>query len=116
MLDQEACPKRYMPNKEEINKDLLNRVLTVNTVTRKQAICTESIPSKKAVDTISIPYAEQLCMPYAEVTHERQRQKVVSTIEVSTSLHKFGYLEIPEARPNNCAGVVSCSVQRIRRS
>ncbi|KAJ9066145.1 hypothetical protein DSO57_1012544 [Entomophthora muscae] len=63
LLGQEACPERYLPDKEEINKDLLHRVLAINTVTRKQAICTESLPSKEAVDTVSIPYTEQLSMP-----------------------------------------------------
>ncbi|KAJ9077460.1 hypothetical protein DSO57_1016585 [Entomophthora muscae] len=79
-----------MPDKEEINKDFLHRVLAVNTVTRKQAIFTESIPSKEAVDTISIPYAEQLCMPYAEVTHKSDSVKMLSqllrSVQVSTNL------------------------------
>ncbi|KAJ9064488.1 hypothetical protein DSO57_1030110 [Entomophthora muscae] len=79
-----------MPNKEEINKDLLHRVLVVNAVTRKQAICTESLPFKEAVDTISIPYTEQLCMPYTEVTHESNSVKKLSqllrSIQVSTNL------------------------------
>ncbi|KAJ9060080.1 hypothetical protein DSO57_1034647 [Entomophthora muscae] len=63
LLDQEACPERYFPDKEEINEDLLHRVLAVNAVIRKQDICTESPPSQEAVDTVSIPYAEQLTMP-----------------------------------------------------
>ncbi|KAJ9077479.1 hypothetical protein DSO57_1016423 [Entomophthora muscae] len=79
-----------MPDKEEINKDLLHRVLAVNTVTRKQAILTESIPSKEAVDTISIPYAEQLCKLYAEVTHKSDSVKKLSQllmlVQVSTNL------------------------------
>ncbi|KAJ9052893.1 hypothetical protein DSO57_1029513 [Entomophthora muscae] len=79
-----------MPDKEEINKDLLHRVLAVNTVKRKQAICTEGIPSREAVDTISIPYAEQLCMPYAEVTHKSDSVKKLSQllrlVQVSTNL------------------------------
>ncbi|KAJ9051341.1 hypothetical protein DSO57_1005343 [Entomophthora muscae] len=90
LLDQEACPKRYLPDKEEINKDLLHRVLAVNTVTRKQAICTESLPSKEAVDTISIPYTEQLSMPYTKVTHESDSVKKLSQllrlVQVSTNL------------------------------
>ncbi|KAJ9086499.1 hypothetical protein DSO57_1003432 [Entomophthora muscae] len=80
LLDQEACPKTYFPDKEEINKDLLHRVLAINTVTRKQEIHTESIPSKEAVDTISIPYAEQLCMPYTEVTNKSDRIKKLSQL------------------------------------
>ncbi|KAJ9053142.1 hypothetical protein DSO57_1027239 [Entomophthora muscae] len=90
LLDQEVCPKRYLPDKEEINKDLLYRVLAINTVTRKQAIHTESISSKEAVDTISIPYAEQLSMPYTEVTHESDSVKKLSQllrlVQVSTNL------------------------------
>ncbi|KAJ9053512.1 hypothetical protein DSO57_1023551 [Entomophthora muscae] len=90
LLDQEAFPERYLPDKEEINKDLLHRVLDVNTVTRKQAICTESIPSKEAVDTISIPYAEQLSMLYTEVTHEsnsvRKLSQLLRLVQVSTNL------------------------------
>ncbi|KAJ9063371.1 hypothetical protein DSO57_1000698 [Entomophthora muscae] len=90
LLDQEACPKRYFPDKEEINKDLFHRVLAINTATRKQAICTESIPSKEAVDTISIPYAEQLFMPYTKVTHESNSVKKLSQqlrlVQFSTNL------------------------------
>ncbi|KAJ9048892.1 hypothetical protein DSO57_1030055 [Entomophthora muscae] len=90
LLDQEACPKRYLPDKEEINKDLLHRVLAINTVTRKQAICTESIPSKEAVDTISIPYAEQLSMPYTKVTHKsdsvNKLSQLLRLVQVSTNL------------------------------
>ncbi|KAJ9055018.1 hypothetical protein DSO57_1008361 [Entomophthora muscae] len=90
LLDQEACPERYFPDKEEINKDLLHRVLAVNTVTRKQAICTKSLPSKEAVDTVSIPYAEQLSMPYTEVTHKSASVKKLSQllrlVQVSTNL------------------------------
>ncbi|KAJ9078891.1 hypothetical protein DSO57_1002127 [Entomophthora muscae] len=90
LLDQEACPKRYFPNKEEINKDLLHRVLAVNTVTRMQAIRTKSISSKEAVDTISIPYAEQLSMSYTKVTHESDSIKKLSQllrlVQVSTNL------------------------------
>ncbi|KAJ9084033.1 hypothetical protein DSO57_1028346 [Entomophthora muscae] len=89
-MDQEACPKRYLPDKEEINKDLLHRVLAVNAVTRKQAIRTESIPSKEAVDTISIPYAEQLSMPYTKVTHEidsiKKLSQLLRLVQVSTNL------------------------------
>ncbi|KAJ9074029.1 hypothetical protein DSO57_1010330 [Entomophthora muscae] len=89
-MDQEACPKRYLPDKEEINKDLLYRALAVNTVTKKQEICTESIPSKEAVDTISIPYSEQLCMPYAEATHKsdsiKKFSQLLRLVQVSTNL------------------------------
>ncbi|KAJ9073533.1 hypothetical protein DSO57_1015299 [Entomophthora muscae] len=63
LLDQEACLERYLPDKEEINEDLLQRVLAINAVTRKQAICTESPTSQEAVDIVSTPYAEQLSMP-----------------------------------------------------
>ncbi|KAJ9054751.1 hypothetical protein DSO57_1010838 [Entomophthora muscae] len=79
-----------MPDKEEINKDLLHRVLAINAVTRKQAICTESIPSKEAIDIISISYAEQLCMPYAKVTHKsdsvQKLSRLLRSVQVSTNL------------------------------
>ncbi|KAJ9068500.1 hypothetical protein DSO57_1028094 [Entomophthora muscae] len=88
LLDQEACPERYLTDKEEINEDLLYRVLAVNTVTRKQAICMESLPSKEAVDTISIPYAEQLCMLYAEVTHKSYSVKKLSQLLRSVQVSK----------------------------
>ncbi|KAJ9055586.1 DNA damage-inducible protein 1 [Entomophthora muscae] len=90
LLDQEACPDQYLPDKEEINKDLLHWVLAVNAVTRKQAICTESLPSQEAVDTVSIPYAEQLSLPYAEVTYKSDSVKKLSQllrlVQVSTNL------------------------------
>ncbi|KAJ9088264.1 hypothetical protein DSO57_1024846 [Entomophthora muscae] len=90
LLDQESCPKRYLPDKEEINKYLHHRVLAFNAVTRKQEICMESIPSKEAVDTISISYNEQLYMPYAKVTHKSDSIKKLSqllrSVQVSTNL------------------------------
>ncbi|KAJ9066160.1 hypothetical protein DSO57_1012351 [Entomophthora muscae] len=90
LLDQEACPKRYFPNKEEINEDVLHWVLAVNTVTRKQAIFTESLPSQEAVETVSIPYDEQLSFPYTEVTHKSVSVKKLShllrLVQVSTNL------------------------------
>ncbi|KAJ9070141.1 hypothetical protein DSO57_1011536 [Entomophthora muscae] len=89
-----------MQDKEEINKDLLHRVLAINAVTRKQAIRTESIPSKEAVDTISIPYAEQLSMPYAEVTSKSDSIKKLSqllrSVQVSTNLDT---LKSPKTNP-----------------
>ncbi|KAJ9068132.1 hypothetical protein DSO57_1031795 [Entomophthora muscae] len=85
LLDQEACPERYLPDKEEINKDLLHRVLAVNAVTRKQVICTESLPSQEAVDTVSIPCAEQLIIPYTEVIHKSDSVKKL--VQVSTNLN-----------------------------
>ncbi|KAJ9055751.1 hypothetical protein DSO57_1000609 [Entomophthora muscae] len=90
LLDQEACPKRYLPDKEEINEDLLHRVLAVNTVIRKKEICTESLPSQEAVDTVSIPYTEQLYAPYTEVAHKSDSVKKLSQllrlVQVSTNL------------------------------
>ncbi|KAJ9050146.1 hypothetical protein DSO57_1017138 [Entomophthora muscae] len=80
LLDQEACPKRYLPDKEEINEDLLHWILSVNTVTRKKEICTENLPSQEAVDTVSIPYAEQLSVPYTEVTHKSNSVKKLSQL------------------------------------
>ncbi|KAJ9069794.1 hypothetical protein DSO57_1014907, partial [Entomophthora muscae] len=80
LLDQEACPKRYLPDKEEINEDLLHQLLAVNTVKRKQAICTESLPFQEAVDAISIPYAEQLSMPYTKVSHKSNSVKKLSQL------------------------------------
>ncbi|KAJ9050557.1 hypothetical protein DSO57_1013359 [Entomophthora muscae] len=82
LLDQEACPERYLPDKEEINEDLLHRVLAVNAVTRKQAIFTASLPSQEAIDTVSIPYAERLYMPYTEVTHKIDSVKKLSQLLV----------------------------------
>ncbi|KAJ9086744.1 hypothetical protein DSO57_1001003 [Entomophthora muscae] len=89
-MDQEACLERYLPDKEEINEDLLHRVLAVNVVTRKQKICTESPPSQEAVDTVSIPYIERLSMPYTEATHKSDNVKKLSqllrSVQVSTNL------------------------------
>ncbi|KAJ9076397.1 hypothetical protein DSO57_1026679 [Entomophthora muscae] len=68
------------------------------------------MPSKEAVDTISIPYVEQLCMSYAEVTHESDSVKKLSQLLRSVQVYKFGYFEILEAQPNNYAGVIPCPV------
>ncbi|KAJ9088853.1 hypothetical protein DSO57_1018981 [Entomophthora muscae] len=90
LLDQETCPKRYLQDKEEINEDLLHRVLAVNVVTRKQAIFTESLPSQEAIDTVSIPYTEQLSMPYTEATHKsdsvQKLSQLLKLVQVSTNL------------------------------
>ncbi|KAJ9089036.1 hypothetical protein DSO57_1016976 [Entomophthora muscae] len=89
LLDQEACLKRCLSDKEEINEDLLYQVLAVKK-TRKQEIRTESLPSQEAVDTVSIPYNEQLSMPYTEVTHEsdsvKKSSQLLRLMQVSRNL------------------------------
>ncbi|KAJ9085864.1 hypothetical protein DSO57_1009704 [Entomophthora muscae] len=66
-MDPDASPKRYLPDKEEVNEDLLCQVLTANAITRRQTIQTEVLPSCESVETVSIPYAEQLPQPSSEV-------------------------------------------------
>ncbi|KAJ9072962.1 hypothetical protein DSO57_1021590 [Entomophthora muscae] len=57
LMDLDASPERYLPDEEEVNKDLLHLGLAV---TRRQAIQTEALPLHEAVKTVSIPYNEQL--------------------------------------------------------
>ncbi|KAJ9053576.1 hypothetical protein DSO57_1022962 [Entomophthora muscae] len=44
-MDPYASPECFLPDKEEVNKDLLHQVLAVNAVTRRQAIRTKALPS-----------------------------------------------------------------------
>ncbi|KAJ9088781.1 hypothetical protein DSO57_1019791 [Entomophthora muscae] len=52
MMDPDTSPERYLPDKEEVNEDLLHQVLAVNAVTRSQAIHTEALPSCEAIKTV----------------------------------------------------------------
>ncbi|KAJ9054708.1 hypothetical protein DSO57_1011249 [Entomophthora muscae] len=53
LMDPATSPERYLPEKEELNKNLLNQVLSVNAVTRKQAIHTEALLFCEAIETVS---------------------------------------------------------------
>ncbi|KAJ9052327.1 hypothetical protein DSO57_1035283, partial [Entomophthora muscae] len=66
-MDLDASPERYLPNKEEVNKDLFHLFLAVKI---RQAIQTEALPLCEAVETVSIPYDEQLSQPSIKVTHK----------------------------------------------
>ncbi|KAJ9049677.1 hypothetical protein DSO57_1021936 [Entomophthora muscae] len=57
-MDPDAIPERNLPDKEEVNKDLLHQVLAVNAVTERQAIWTEALSLRDAIETVSIPYYE----------------------------------------------------------
>ncbi|KAJ9063538.1 hypothetical protein DSO57_1000116 [Entomophthora muscae] len=70
LMDLDASTECYLPEKEEVNKDLLLQVLAVNAVIRRQAIRIKALPLREAIETVSIPYAEQLSHPSSEVTHE----------------------------------------------
>ncbi|KAJ9081976.1 hypothetical protein DSO57_1009197 [Entomophthora muscae] len=74
-MDLDAIPECYLPDKEEMNKDLLHLVLTVKAVTRRQAIQTEALPPREAIETLLIPYAEKLSHPSSEVTNESESVK-----------------------------------------
>ncbi|KAJ9063881.1 hypothetical protein DSO57_1036305 [Entomophthora muscae] len=60
LMDLDASPERYLPDKEEVNKNFLHQLLAVNDVTRRQDIHTEALPSHEAIETVSISYAKQL--------------------------------------------------------
>ncbi|KAJ9063250.1 hypothetical protein DSO57_1002154 [Entomophthora muscae] len=59
-MDLDAIPKRYLTDKEELNKDLLHQVLAVNAVTGRQVIRTKALSLREAIETVTIPYSEQL--------------------------------------------------------
>ncbi|KAJ9084734.1 hypothetical protein DSO57_1021239 [Entomophthora muscae] len=40
LMDLDASPERYLPEKEEVNNDLLHQFLAVNAVTTRQGIHT----------------------------------------------------------------------------
>ncbi|KAJ9056047.1 hypothetical protein DSO57_1037051 [Entomophthora muscae] len=79
-MEPAASPEFYLPEKEEVNKDLLHQFLTVNTVTRRQATRTKALPSREVIETVSILYAEQLSHPSSEVTHESDSFKKLAQI------------------------------------
>ncbi|KAJ9059251.1 hypothetical protein DSO57_1004234 [Entomophthora muscae] len=60
LMDLDASPKCYLTDKEELKKDLLHQVMAVNAVTRRQAIMTKALPLCEAIETVTIPYYEQL--------------------------------------------------------
>ncbi|KAJ9065606.1 hypothetical protein DSO57_1017715 [Entomophthora muscae] len=86
LVDPDASPERYLPNEEEVNKDLLHQALAVNTVTRRQAIQTKALPSCEAVETVSISYAEQLSQPSSKVTHKSDSVKKLAQILCSVQV------------------------------
>ncbi|KAJ9077927.1 hypothetical protein DSO57_1012091 [Entomophthora muscae] len=96
-MDLNASPERYLPEKEEVNKDLLHQVLAVNTVTRRQAIHTEALPSCETIETVSIPYAKKLSHPSSKVTHESNSVKklaqILHSVQVSTTLETLKTLK-----------------------
>ncbi|KAJ9054987.1 hypothetical protein DSO57_1008872 [Entomophthora muscae] len=80
LMDPDASPERYLPDKEEVKKGLFHQFLAVNTVTRRQAIPTEALPSHEAIETVPIPYAEQRSHPSSGVTHESDSIKKLAQI------------------------------------
>ncbi|KAJ9069162.1 hypothetical protein DSO57_1021420 [Entomophthora muscae] len=70
LMDPDASPECYLPDEEEVSKDLLYGFLAVNAITRRQAIRTKALTSREAIETVTIPYAEQLSHSSSEVTHE----------------------------------------------
>ncbi|KAJ9079969.1 hypothetical protein DSO57_1030028 [Entomophthora muscae] len=85
-MDPDTSPERYLPDKEEVNKNLLHQLLAMNDVTRRQAIHTEALPSHEAIETVSIPYAKQLSHPSRKVTHESNSVKKVAQILCSVKV------------------------------
>ncbi|KAJ9058422.1 hypothetical protein DSO57_1012450 [Entomophthora muscae] len=80
-----SFPKRYLPDKEEKTK-----TCSIECWPSMQLQGSKQSVQREAVDTISIPYAEQLCMPYAEVTHKSDSVKRLSqllrSVQVFTNL------------------------------
>ncbi|KAJ9065333.1 hypothetical protein DSO57_1020692 [Entomophthora muscae] len=75
LMNLHTIPKNYLPDEEEVSEDLLHQVLAMNTVTRRQIIRTEALPSQEAIDTVLIPYTEKLSQPSSELTHSSDRVK-----------------------------------------
>ncbi|KAJ9059005.1 hypothetical protein DSO57_1006778 [Entomophthora muscae] len=80
-MDPDASPERYLPGKEEVNKDLIHQVLAVNAVTRRQAIQPKALLLREAIETVTLPYAEQLSHSSSEVTHEIQVSIILDTLK-----------------------------------
>ncbi|KAJ9069771.1 hypothetical protein DSO57_1015265 [Entomophthora muscae] len=86
LIDPDTSPMRYLPDEEEVNKDLLHQVLDVNAVTRSKAIPTEALPSQEAIETVFIPYTEQLSHPFSELTHKSNSVKKLAQILLSVQV------------------------------
>ena len=90
LSDPEAQPELCYADPEEIQEDLLHRVLAVNALTRHQKIRKEPILAPEARETVALPYADQLALPSAPVTHEsdsaKKLAKLLKSVNVSAPL------------------------------
>ncbi|KAJ9087651.1 hypothetical protein DSO57_1031025 [Entomophthora muscae] len=98
LMELNASPESFLPDKEDVNKGLLHQVLAVNTSTRRQAIRTKALPLCEAIETVSISYAEQLKHPSSEVTNESDSVKklaqILCSVQVSTTLETSKTLKL----------------------
>ncbi|KAJ9052372.1 hypothetical protein DSO57_1034920 [Entomophthora muscae] len=87
LMDLDASPECYLPDEEEVNKDLLYQVLAVNTVTRRQAIRTKALPFCEAIETVSIPYADNFHILLVKLLMKVIAFKIGTNTTLSTSLN-----------------------------
>ncbi|KAJ9088182.1 hypothetical protein DSO57_1025735 [Entomophthora muscae] len=97
-MDLDASPECYLPEKEEVNEKLLHQVLAVNAIMRRQAIRTEALTLCEEIETVLIPYTEQLSHPSSEVTHESDSVKklaqILHSVQLSTNLETIKTLKM----------------------
>ncbi|KAJ9077735.1 Ankyrin repeat and SOCS box protein 3 [Entomophthora muscae] len=91
LSDPEAQPTLCYPDQEEIEKDQLHRVLSVNALTQGPRVRKEPLLAPEAQDTVTLPYSKQLALPLTEVTHESNCAKKM--FQLLKFVHVSAYLE-----------------------
>ena len=76
----------FLPDPEEVEEDLLHKVIAVNALTRTQILRQKDNSPEAAKEIVSLPYAEQLASPSTAVTHESDSAKKVATLLKSVNL------------------------------
>ncbi|KAJ9067422.1 hypothetical protein DSO57_1039266, partial [Entomophthora muscae] len=88
--DPDASPLLCYPDSQEIVEDQLHSILTINAIIRGRRIRKEALITPEILETVALPYAEQLTLPTTEVTNESNSTKKMAQIlkyfNVSASL------------------------------
>ncbi|KAJ9070384.1 hypothetical protein DSO57_1008680 [Entomophthora muscae] len=73
--DNQEASDLFLPNPEEVEEDLLHKVLAVNALTRTQILRQKDNSPETAKEVISLPYAEHLVASNTAFTHESDSAK-----------------------------------------
>lgn len=99
LTDVEAIPDQFAPVLDEIQEDELHQVLAANATTCSRVLRPRRQVSRTAKDTVSIPYADQLCelSPPIEESQSSSNggEDVLKSVKVSASLEALRKLNSP---------------------